>query len=336
MQQQQTLVSDANLNESTKPYSDENHSEAIPSIEKNDIEMTDFGANRKTEDQQQPTQNGTLGVQNDPNHSDMRSSREQSIEFRISELKDRGVDGKKSFRYTSENVAGVFGAAFEDTGSQRGIRGFQKTNFERLCYGREATEAKIKEVWDNQEKQYVAWAQTRPGNENRSRATTPCPLNASLIRLQGKRATSRRATSRLRTPDIRISAPAVDGNGTPPSSRQNEMAGTRSNPVSLDEEKENVNSPAPSGLTPAIATSRELNNRGPPEPQRQTPIVEISRAEFMKKRGSEKWKDMDLSERQKEEVVAEALYEIYKAAMLQNNGIEVKDLDMPASTEEDL
>jgi hypothetical protein len=94
---QQAIVSDVNLSKSTKPYSDENHSEqtqqnasvddnptpqcdrAIPSIEKNDIEMTDFGANRKTEDQQQPTQDGTLGVQDDPSHSDESPSREQSI-----------------------------------------------------------------------------------------------------------------------------------------------------------------------------------------------------------------------------------------------------------------
>jgi hypothetical protein len=42
------------------------------------------------------------------------------------------------------------------------------------------------------------------------------------------------------------------------------------------------------------------------------------------------------SERQKEEVIAEALYEIYKATMLQNNGIEVKELDVPDTTEEEI
>lgn len=289
-------------------------------------------------------------------YSNERTANISDKELRISEIRDPGVGGKKPYRYTSENVAGVFGAAFEDTSVRfstrnpcswarvewQGLReedlirckiteGYSwipKSDFERLCYGREATEAKIKETWDNQEQQYATWAQKRPGSENRSRAATPCPLNASLIKLQQKRATSRRATSRLRTPDIRISTPAVDDNGTPPLSRQNDVAGTRSNPVKLDEEAENVNSPAPSGLTSAIATSRELNNRDTPEPQRQTPIVEISKADFMKKRGSEKWKDMDPSERQKEEVIAEALFEVYKATMLQNE-IVVKDLDVP-------
>jgi hypothetical protein len=459
---QQAIVSDANLSKSTTPYFDENHSEqtqhnasvndnptpecdrAIPSTEQNDIEMADLGRNRKTEDQQQPTQNGTLGVQNDPDQSDVRSSREQSIgslgkgfkclaildphmknnkgrltqnqhsdpndivdgwgtwrgkstfvivregppeaarftfklrsgytndrianisdkDFRISEIKDRGVDGRKFFRYTSENVAGVFGTAFEDTGVRistrnpcswarvewQGLReedmvrckvseGYSwipKSDFERFCKGREATEAKLKEVWDNQEQQYVTWAQKRPESENRSRSTTPCPLNASLIRLQQGRATSRRATSRLRTPDIRLSSPVDDGNSASPPSRRNDVAGTRSNPVSLDEETVNVNSPASSRTTPAIATSNGMNDRDTLGPQSQTPIVKFSRAEFMKKRGSENWKDLNPSERQKEEVIAEALYEIYKATMLQNNGIEVKELDMPDTTEEEI
>ena len=88
---QQALVSDASPNMNMKkPYPDENEAEqtqqnasvddnptppcdrAIPSIEKNDIEMTDFGRNRETEDQQHPTQNGTLGAQNDTDHSDLR------------------------------------------------------------------------------------------------------------------------------------------------------------------------------------------------------------------------------------------------------------------------
>jgi hypothetical protein len=112
------------------------------------------------------------------------------------------------------------------------------------------------------------------------------------------------------------------------------MAGTRSNPVSLDEGMENVNSPAPSGATPAIATSNGMNNRDTSGPQSQTPTVEFSRAEFMKKRGSEKWKDMDLSERQKQEVIAEALYEIYKATMLQGGAREAADLSTPVSVEE--
>ena len=458
---QQSIVSDTNLSKSTKSYPDEDNSDQtkqnapvdddstphpdkpIQSIE-GDIEMTDFAATRKAEDQREPTQNGSLDVQNDPNHSDMRSSREQSVgslrrgfkclaildppmknnkgritqspapdpneivdgwgtwrgnstfvivqegppeaarfifklrskysnertanisdkELRISEIRDPGVGGKKPYRYTSENVAGVFGAAFEDTGVKistrnpcswarvewQGLReedmikckiteGYSwipKSDFERLCYGREATEAKIKETWDNQEQQYAAWAQKRPGSENRSRATTPCPLNASLIRLRQQKATSRRATSRLRTPDIRISTPAVDDNGTPPPSRQNDVAGTRSNPVSLDEEAENVNSPAPSGLTPAIATPNELNHRDTPGPQGQLPIVEISRAEFMKKRGSEKWKDIDPSERERQEVIAEALYELYRATILQGSAREVVDSSTPVSVEEEL
>ncbi|KAJ5330506.1 hypothetical protein N7476_000289 [Penicillium atrosanguineum] len=402
---QQAIVSDANPSTSTKPYPDENEAEqtqqnasvddnpippcdmAIPSIEKHDIEMTDFGANRKTEDHQEPTQNGALGVQSETNRSDVRSSREQSIgslgrgfkclaildprmknntgrltqsqhadpndivdgwgtwrgkstfvivregppeaarftfklrsgyandrtanisdkDFRISEIKDRGVDGRKTFRYTSENVAGVFGTAFEDTGVRMSTRNpcswarvewqglreedmirckvsegyswIPKSDFERFCKGREATEAKLKEV---------------------------------------------------------ISAPAVDNNGTPPSSRRNEIAGTSSNPVRLDEEMENVNSPAPSETTPAIATSNGMSKRDTPEPQSQTPIVEFSRAEFMKKRGSEKWKDMDPSEREKEEVRAEALYEIYKATMLEGGAREAVDSSTHVSVEEEL
>ncbi len=210
---EQSIVSDRNVSKSTKSYPDENNSDQtqqnapvdenstphpdkpIRSIE-GDIEMTDLGGTRKAEDQQQPTQNGTSDMQNDPNHSDVRSSREQSVGslgrgfkclaildpprknnkgritqnqnpdpneivdgwgtwrgkstfvivqegppeaarfifklrsgytnerlanisdkgLRISEIRDPGVGGRKPYRYTSENVAGVFGAAFEDTG----------------------------------------------------------------------------------------------------------------------------------------------------------------------------------------------------------------------------
>lgn len=93
---QQTIVSDANPNMRTKPYPDENEPEQtqqnapvdenstphpdkpIQSV-KDDIEMTDFGANRKAKDQREPTQNSTLDVPSETNRSSVRSSREQSV-----------------------------------------------------------------------------------------------------------------------------------------------------------------------------------------------------------------------------------------------------------------
>ncbi|KAJ5654975.1 hypothetical protein N7490_001978 [Penicillium lividum] len=292
-------------------------------------------------------------------YTNERTANISDKELRITEIRDKGVGGRKPYRYTSENVAGVFGAVFEDTGVRfstrnscswarvewKGLReedmikckvteGYSwipKSDFQRLCHGREAAEEKIKEVWDHQEGQYVAWARKQPRSENRCRSTTPCPLNNSLKRLQ-----QQRATSRLRTPDIRISSLSDDGCGTPPPNQRNNVTSTRSNPVSLDEDTESVNSDASSGSTTTTTTSNGTSDRDPSRSQGQLPVVEISRAKFMKEKGSEKWKDMDPSERQKQEVIAHALYDIYKATMLQNNGIVVKDLDMTDSTEEEL
>ncbi|KAJ5559380.1 hypothetical protein N7513_001779 [Penicillium frequentans] len=96
----QAIMSDANPNMSTKSYSDESNPDqtqqnvtvddnstphpdkpirSIEGDEGNEIEMTDFGANRNVDDQRELTQNGSLDVQNDLNHSDVRSSREQSV-----------------------------------------------------------------------------------------------------------------------------------------------------------------------------------------------------------------------------------------------------------------
>ncbi|KAJ5654920.1 hypothetical protein N7490_001923 [Penicillium lividum] len=454
---QQAIVSDANPNMKTKSYPDENHSDQIQrntpvddnstphhdkpiqSIEVEEIEMEDLGANRDTEDQPESMQNNTLDVPSKPNLSSVRSSREQSVgslargfkclavldppkknnkdrithspapdpedvvdgwgtwrgkstfvivvegppesarftfklrsgytnertanisdkELRVTEIRDKGVGGRKPYRYTIENVAGVFGAVFEDTGVRfstrnscswarvewQGLReedmikckvteGYSwipKSDFQRLCHGREAAEEKIKEVWDHQEGQYVAWARKQPRSENRCRSTTPCPLNNSLKRLQ-----QQRATSRLRTPDIRISSLSDDGCGTPPPNQRNNVTSTRSNPVSLDEDTESVNSDASSGSTTTTATLNGITDRDLSRPQGQLPIIEISRAKFIRERRSEDWKDMDPSEREIAEVRAHALYDIYKAKMLQDKEVVIKDLDMPDTTEEEL
>jgi hypothetical protein len=114
------------------------------------------------------------------------------------------------------------------------------------------------------------------------------------------------------------------------------VSGTRSNPVSLDEGTESVNSDASSGSTNSTATSNGKTDRDPSRPQGQLPIVEISRAKFVREKCSEDWKDMDPSEREKAEARAHALYDVYKAKMLQNNEVVIKDLDMPDATEEEL
>ncbi|KAJ5544319.1 hypothetical protein N7513_007130 [Penicillium frequentans] len=465
----QAIMSDANPNMSTKSYSDESNSDqtqqnvtvddnstphpdkpirSIEGDEGNEIEMTDFGANRNVDDQREPTQNGSLDVvQNDPNHSDVRSSREQSVgslagglrrlaildppmkknkgritqspspdpnevvdgwgtlsnsnfvivqegptayakytfkwrhgytnkttanisdrHFRVTDIEDY-VDGKWKKRYGRENVVCFSGAAIQDNVAQSSTRSpcswlrvewtglsdddlklcqitkvnedsqghswIPKRSAARLCYGQGGENEKVKEIWDAQERDYVAWAQKQPQSDNRSRSTTPCPLNDSVMRLRQRRATPWRATSRWETPEIRVSSPADDGHSARPSSQRNDVVGTRSNLVSVAEDTESVD-PAASSKLPYTTTSNGKNNQDTPGHEGQPPIVEISWAEFIKEQGSEKWVNMDPSERQIQEVKALALYKIYKATMLQNTEIVVKDLDRPDSTEEDL
>ncbi|KAJ5537481.1 hypothetical protein N7494_006960 [Penicillium frequentans] len=445
----QAIMSDANPNMSTKSYSDESNSDqtqqnvtvddnstphpdkpirSIEGDEGNEIEMTDFGANRNVDDQREPTQNGSLDVvQNDPNHSDVRSSREQSVgslagglrrlaildppmkknkgritqspspdpnevvdgwgtlsnsnfvivqegptayakytfkwrhgytnkttanisdrHFRVTDIEDY-VDGKWKKRYGRENVVCFSGAAIQDNVAQSSTRSpcswlrvewtgtfvDSKTQCRSVMLWAGGENEKVKEIWDAQERDYVAWAQKQPQSDNRSRSTTPCPLNDSVMRLRQRRATPWRATSRWETPEIRVSSPADDGHSARPSSQRNDVVGTRSNLVSVAEDTESVD-PAASSKLPYTTTSNGKNNQDTPGHEGQPPIVEISWAEFIKEQGSEKWVNMDPSERQIQEVKALALYKIYKATMLQNTEIVVKDLDRPDSTEEDL
>lgn len=295
----------------------------------------------------------------EPNYTNDRLANITDKDLRISEIQDRTASGKKVFRYTTANVAGIYGAVFENTGPRTSTRSpcswvrivwqnlrdddkgrcrvsqgyswIPKSDFARFCHGREAAEETIKEVWDNQENQYAAWAKNQPGFGGRSRGTTPCPLNASLGRLR-----QRRATSRFQTPDLRGSSPDDDRNNTSPSQRNNQ-AGTRSDPVSLDEEPDDVVSPTRPRSRPADAPSNESGNRHTAEARGQTPTVKFSKADFMQKRGSkEDWDNLSPSEKEAREVVAEALYQIYRETMLQNNGEEVKSLSTPDGMEKEL
>ncbi|KAJ5267705.1 hypothetical protein N7478_010513 [Penicillium angulare] len=211
-----------------------------------------------------------------------------------------------------------------------GFSWIPKCEFVRFCHGHEAAEETIKEVWDNQENQYAAWAENQPGSGGRSRGTTPCPLNASLGRLR-----QRRATSRLRTPSVRGSSLTSDTNSTSPPSPRNNRAGTRFNPVSLDEEPDDVISPTRPKSGPVNAASNESDNHNSAEARGQTPTVKFSEADFMQTRGmKEGWKDLTPSEREAREVVAEALYKVYRETMLQNNGEEVQGLIASEGVEE--
>ncbi|KAJ5559379.1 hypothetical protein N7513_001778 [Penicillium frequentans] len=288
--------------------------------------------------------------------------------LRVTDIEDY-VNGKWKPRYGRENVVCFSGAAIQDNVAQNSTRSpcswlrvewtglsdddldlcqitkvnedsqghswIPKGSAARLCYGPGGGNEKVKEVWDAQERDYVAWAQKQPRSDNRSRSTTPCPLNDSVMRLRQRRATPWRATSRWETPGIRVSSPADDGHSARPSSQRNDVVGTRSNLVSVAEDTESVD-PAASSKLPYTTTSNGKNNQDTPGHEGQPPILEVSWAEFIKEQGSENWVNMDPSERQIQEVKALALYKIYKATMLQNTAIVVKDLDMPDSTEEEL
>ncbi|KAJ5100894.1 hypothetical protein N7456_006946 [Penicillium angulare] len=160
----------------------------------------------------------------EPNYTNDRFANTTDKDFRISAIRDRTASGKKVYRYTTANVAGIYGALIENTGSEtstrspcswvkilwKGLRdddkktcqvamvkdddkemckvamvkdddkeryklaGFSwipKCEFVRFCGGREAAEETIKQVWDNQENQYAAWAENQPGSGGRRRGT---------------------------------------------------------------------------------------------------------------------------------------------------------------------
>ncbi|KAJ5100962.1 hypothetical protein N7456_007014 [Penicillium angulare] len=123
------------------------------------------------------------------------------------------------------------------------------------------------------------------------------------------------------------SSPIYGTNSTPALSRRDTRAGTRFNPVSLDEEPDNFVSPTSLEPRHTNTASSESDNRNIAETRGQAPTVKSSRADFTRKQGiKEDWGNLSPSEEEAGEVVAEALYEIYKATMLQNNGEEVKGL----------
>ncbi|KAJ5267293.1 hypothetical protein N7478_010101 [Penicillium angulare] len=73
------------------------------------------------------------------------------------------------------------------------------------------------------------------------------------------------------------------------------------------------------------------------ETRGQAPTVKFSQADSMRKQGIKGgWGNLSPSEKEAREVVAEVLYEIYKATMLQNNGEEAQGLIASECVEKEL
>ncbi|KAJ5611999.1 hypothetical protein N7510_005193 [Penicillium lagena] len=196
---------------------------------------------------------------------------------RISLLKDDDGRGRKTWRYSKYNVAGIYGVAFEerknptksyksdpcvwvkikwknlrqedDEKLSRSCSWIPKSDFSRLCGDKDATESKITEVWDKQEQRYLRWLRNEPGRGNDDRSPTPCPLNAYT-----KEPRERRSTSRLDTPEMRVSSARRNESANPSPTGLTGREGSKSNPVNLDQ-VENPDLPAFSRSTPAISDS---------------------------------------------------------------------------------
>ena len=267
---------------------------------------------------------------------------------RISLLKDDDGRGRKTWRYSKYNVAGIYGVAFEerknptksyksdpcvwvkikwkdlrpedDENLSRSCSWIPKSDFARFCGDKDATETKITEVWDKQEQRYLRWLRNEPGRGNDNRSPTPCPLNAYT-----KQPREGQSNSRLDIPEMIISSPRRNERITPSPVGFNGQEGSRSNPVNLDRVK-NPDLPAFSPSTSATSDSNGNIEQTKPNIQTGKKRVQFSKKEFLEKRAKEEnWNGLDEIEREKRQVIADALYLIHRKTMLENDAEEIPD-----------
>ena len=252
---------------------------------------------------------------------------------RISQLKDRESCGKKPFRYSRENIVGIYGITSEERKTNKvyksdacvwvkvkwkgladddaetvsgGCSWIPRSDLVRFCGGQKATKIKLKEIWDKQEQRFLCWDGNEPGRGSDIRSPTPFPLDATTSQYQ-----QRRTPSRLNTPAEKASSSSIHGSVPPLSSRQDERKGPQTHPVDREQ--------ADCAKFPPVESAKITTKQSALGLEAESCILEYSREEFMEQQAKkDKWDEADPSELEKLKVKAEALYKIYKATMLKS------------------
>ena len=247
--------------------------------------------------------------------------------LRISQLKTG--PGNRSWRYTKHNVVGIYGIASEERDPNKRYKSdpctwlkikwrdlkvedtqkmqnscswIPRSDFTRFCNGKRAADAKIKEVWNNQEERYQRVLQSDIGGAERrteDRSPTPFPLGSAA-----RQSPERQDASRLSTPAIQLFPPRQ--HESPPSNAHvHPGQGSLSNPINIDRDK-----------TPYTSTGISQESTVHPQAEPRLSIggsAILNKEDFIAERAKkEAWHTMDEHTRAIQRTIAEALYHVYQ------------------------
>ena len=256
--------------------------------------------------------------------------------LRVSQLMDG--PGTKDWRYTKDNVVGIYGVASEERkdpnkkyksdpclwlkikwkglrpgdteNMQRHCSWIPKSDFIRFCNGKRSAEAKIKEVWDKQEERYQRVVRSDTGRGTEDRSPTPCPLGSAV-----RQSPERQVSSRLSTPAIQISSPGQ--HESPPSSNtpMHPGGGSLSNPINLDQ-AEDPRTPTSSGAT---VKSNVTTMQAGPKPSAGGSAI-LNEDEFLAEKAiSQNWDELNEFELEEKKTIAQAMYHVYRDTVLKTS-----------------
>ena len=257
-------------------------------------------------------------------------------ELRVSQLKDG--PGTKNWRYTKDNVVGIYGVASEERkdpnkeyksdpclwlkikwkglrpkdteNMQRHCSWIPKSDFIRFCNGKRSAEAKITEVWDKQEERYQRVVRSDTGRGTEDRSPTPCPLGSAV-----RQSPERQLSSRLSTPAIQISSPGQ--HESPPSVNRPMHPGgdSLSNPINLDQ-AEDPRTPTSSGAT--VKSNVNAMQAGPQPSAGGSAILDEDQF-IAEKARTQNWGQLGERELEEKKTIAQALYHVYLNTVLRTS-----------------
>ena len=255
-----------------------------------------------------------------------------SQDLRISQIKVS--PGSKIWRYTKDNVVGICGVVSEEKKSgksdpctwlkikwkdlssedtnkmQHSCSWIPRSDFKRFCNGKRAADAKIKEVWEKQEKRYHRVLQSDAGRRTEDRSPTPFPLGSAA-----RQSPEQPASLRLSTPARQISSPGQ--HESPPSANRPTNSGgdSLSNPINLDQ-NENPRSPTSSGAT---AKSNVNAMQAGPQPSAGGSAI-LNEEQFMAEKATiQKWDTLDEFQLESQKTIARALYHVYRDTIMETS-----------------
>lgn len=255
-----------------------------------------------------------------------------SQDLRISQIKVS--PGSKIWRYTKDNVVGIYGVVSEERKSGKSdpctwlkikwkdlrpedtkkIQNFcswiPRSDFKRFCNGKRAADAKIKEVWEEQEKRYHRVLQSDAGRRTEDRSPTPFPLGSAA-----RQSPERQVSSCLSTPARQIPSPGQ--HESPPSANRpiHSGGGSLSNPINVDQ-NENPRSPTSSDAT---AKSNVNAIQAGPQPLAGGSAI-LNEEQFMaEKATTQNWDTLDEFQLESHKTIARALYHVYRDTIMETS-----------------